>query len=96
MIIVTGSATARPDSFEALRQASLDHVHRSRAEPGCISHAVHVDCEDPLRLVFLECWQDMARLKEHFRQPGSAEFMTAVRSLAASSEPIAMYEAGPA
>ena len=96
MIIVTGSATARPDSFEALRQASLDHVHRSRAEPGCISHAVHVDCEDPLRLVFFECWQDMARLKEHFGQPGSAEFMAAVRSLAASSEPIAMYEAGPA
>lgn len=96
MIIVTGSATARPDSLEALRQASLDHVHRSRAEPGCISHAVHVDCEDPLRLVFFECWQDMGRLKEHFRQPGSAEFMAAVRSLAASSEPIAMYEAGPA
>jgi quinol monooxygenase YgiN len=96
MIIVTGSATARSDSFEALRQASLDHVHRSRAEPGCISHAVHVDCEDSLRLVFFECWQDMARLKEHFRQPGSAEFMAAVRSLAASSEPIAMYEAGPA
>jgi quinol monooxygenase YgiN len=96
MIIVTGSATARSDSFEALRQASLDHVHRSRAEPGCISHAVHVDCEDPLRLVFFECWQNMARLKEHFQQPGSAEFMAAVRGLAASSEPIAMYEAGPA
>jgi len=96
MIIVTGSATARPDSFAALRQASLDHVRRSRTEPGCISHAVHVDCEDPLRLVFFECWQDMATLKEHFRQPGSAEFMAAVRSLAASSEPIAMYEANVA
>ena len=96
MIIVTGSATARPDSFEALRQASLDHVHRSRTEPGCISHAVHVDCEDPLRLVFLERWQDMAALKEHFQQPGSAEFMAAVRCLAASSEAIAKYEASDA
>jgi len=71
VIIVTGSVTARPDSFEALREASLDHVHRSRTEPGCISHAVHADCEDPLRLFFFKRWQDMAALKEHFRQPGS-------------------------
>ena len=92
MIIVTGSVTARPDSFDALRQASLDHVHRSRTEPGCISHAVHVDCEDPLRLFFFERWQDMAALKEHFRQPGSAEFMALVRNLAAVSEAVTVYE----
>jgi quinol monooxygenase YgiN len=24
----------------------LEHVHRSRKEPGCISDAVHVDCEN--------------------------------------------------
>ena len=54
MIIVTGSVTARPDSFEELRQASLDHVRRSRTEPGCISHSVQVDCEDPMRLFFFE------------------------------------------
>jgi quinol monooxygenase YgiN len=94
MIIVTGSVTARPDSFDALRQASLDHVHRSRTEPGCISHAVHADCEDPMRLFFFERWQDWAALKEHFRQPGSAEFMTLVRSLAAASEDVAVYEVG--
>ena len=96
MIIVTGSVTARPDSFDALRQASLDHVHRSRTEPGCVSHAVHADCEDPLRLFFFERWQDMATLKEHFRQPGSAEFMTLVRGLAAASEAVAVYEVGAA
>ena len=32
MIIVTGSVTAREDSFEALCEASLAHVHRSRLE----------------------------------------------------------------
>ncbi|WP_245302262.1 antibiotic biosynthesis monooxygenase [Bradyrhizobium sp. LTSP885] len=52
MIVVTGSVTARPDSFDEVRRLSLEHVHRSRAEPGCISHAVHIDCENPLRLVF--------------------------------------------
>lgn len=93
MIIVTGSVTARPDSLETLRQASLDHVRRSRTEAGCISHSVQADCENPLRLFFFERWSDMAALREHFRQPGSAEFLAAVRTLAAETEAIAMYEA---
>lgn len=54
MIVVTGSVTAREDSFNEVRTLSLAHVHRSRSEPGCISHAVHVDCENSLRLVFIE------------------------------------------
>ena len=62
MIVVTGSVTARPDSFDEVKRLSLEHVHRSRTEPGCISHAVHVDCENPLRLVFFEQWADRAAL----------------------------------
>lgn len=54
MILATGSVTARQDSFDVVRNLSLEHVHRSRTEPGCISHAVHVDCENPVRLVFVE------------------------------------------
>ncbi len=93
MIIVTGSVTARPEQFEALLQASLDHVHRSRTEEGCISHAVHIDCENPLRLFFYERWRDMAALQAHFVQPGSAEFIEAARAMASSSERVSMYEA---
>lgn len=85
MLIVTGSVTARPDTFEALRQAALEHVHRSRTEPGCLVHGVQVDCEDPLRLVFYEEWADRPALDTHFAQPGSAVFMRAVRELAAAS-----------
>ena len=32
--------------------------------------------EDPNRLVFVERWADRATLDEHFRQPGSIEFVT--------------------
>ncbi|MES2054619.1 MAG: putative quinol monooxygenase [Pseudomonadota bacterium] len=93
MIIVTGSVTAKPDTVDALRQASLDHVHRSRTEDGCISHSVQVDCENPLRLFFYERWRDMASLKTHFVQPGSVEFIAAVRELASASDAISLYEA---
>lgn len=93
MIIVTGSVTARADSFEALREASLAHVHRSRLEDGCLLHSVQVDCENPLRLFFYEQWRDMAALQTHFVQPGSHELLRAIRELAASSEPITIHDA---
>lgn len=56
MILVTGSVVARDDTFDEILKESLAHVRRSRAEPGCISHAVHHDAENPLRLVFVEEW----------------------------------------
>ncbi len=93
MIIVTGSVTAKPGGFDALRDASLAHVLRSRAEDGCISHAVRVDTENPLKLVFFEEWRDAAALKAHFSTPGIADLMAAIREHSASSEPITTYEA---
>ena len=35
----------RPDTLDALLAASLEHVHRSRTEPGCLSHEVTIDAE---------------------------------------------------
>jgi quinol monooxygenase YgiN len=74
MIVVTGSVTTRPETFEEVRKLSLVHVHRSHTEPGCISHAVHIDCENPLRLVFTERWADRAALAAHFAVPRLAQF----------------------
>src|SRR5882762_486141 len=93
MIVVTGSVTARQDSFDVVRKLSLEHVHRSRTEPGCISHAVHVDCENPLRLVFVERWADRAALAAHFAVPASRDFVRSLQSLAAGSSTIEIYEA---
>jgi quinol monooxygenase YgiN len=85
MIIVTGSLTARPESFEALREACLEHTRRSRAEPGCVRHNAYVDAEDPLRLFFYEEWADRAALDAHFKVPDSNAFMRAARALATKS-----------
>jgi len=93
MIVVTGSVTARPDSFDEVRRLSLEHVHRSRTEPGCISHAVQVDCENPLRLVFFEQWNDRAALLAHFAVPASREFVRSLQSLAAAAATIDLYDA---
>jgi quinol monooxygenase YgiN len=93
MIIVTGSVRARPDAIDEVLRLSLEHVHRSRAEPGCLLHSVHRDVEDELRVVFLEHWTDQQALAAHFGVPASNEFVQAVTALAAEPPTIDIYEA---
>ena len=93
MIVVTGSVTAREETLGEVRKLSLEHVRRSRGEPGCISHAVHVDCEEPLRLVFIEQWADRAALLAHFAVPASREFVRALQPLATAASTIEIYDA---
>jgi quinol monooxygenase YgiN len=81
MIIVTGSILARPDSFAAVLELSREHVERSRKEDGCISHDVHVDTENPMRLFFFEQWRDEPALRAHFAVPASRAFVKALRDL---------------
>jgi len=63
MIIVTGTATASRETLAEMIRISLEHVRRSRTEEGCISHNVHIDCENPMRLMFFEQWADEETLR---------------------------------
>jgi quinol monooxygenase YgiN len=93
IVIVTGSVVARPETLDEVLAASLEHVRRSRVEPGCISHAVHQDVEDEHRLVFFERWADLASLDDHFRVPASADFVRTVTRLAAQPPAMEIYQA---
>ena len=93
MIIITGAIVARADTFDELRAISLEHVRRSRLEPGCLSHAVHIDAENPLRLFFFETWRDRAAVAVHFAVPESGAFVRAASKLAAEQTAITLYEA---
>jgi quinol monooxygenase YgiN len=93
VILVTGHVIARAETFAEVRRLSLEHVHRSRAEPGCISHDVHVHAENALKLVFVERWADAAALKAHFAVPASGTFVRAISALAAEKVGMEMYEA---
>ena len=95
MIIITGAVTARPDTFDELRAVALEHVHRSRLEPGCLSHAVYVDTENPRQLFFFETWRDRAAVATHFAVPESGAFVRAASKLAAAQVGIQLYEAEP-
>jgi quinol monooxygenase YgiN len=93
MIIVTGSVTADPESLPEVLRLALEHVHRSRLEPGCLLHSAHQDVENPNRVVFLEHWLDREALTVHFGVPESREFARALRSLASEPSTLEIYEA---
>ena len=95
MIVVLGSVVAKPDHFDEVLRLSQEHVARSRGEPGCVSHAVHRDTEQSLRLVFVEQWADQAALAAHFRVPASRAFVKALAALASEPPRIAAYHATP-
>jgi quinol monooxygenase YgiN len=79
MLVVTGSILAREDSFDDVLRSCIEHVERSRREAGCISHDVHVDCQNPMRLFFFERWTDEAALRAHFAVEGSKAFVKSLK-----------------
>ena len=93
MIIVTGSFVAKDGRLADALALSLDHVRRSRAESGCISHGVHQDAENPSRLVFVEEWSDSAALVAHFAVQASRAFAKAITALAIEPPKLNVFEA---
>lgn len=92
MIIVLGSATAISGHEDTVRDLSLSHVQRSRAEPGCIAHNVSVDSENPSRFVFVEYWADMSTLMVHFALKDSQEFVRQLKPLLSSDPDMKIFE----
>lgn len=93
MIIVLGSVVAQPGRFDEALALSVEHVARSRLEPGCIAHAVHRDDQDGQRLVFVERWASREALWAHFAVPASRAFGKALAGLAAEPPTIELFAA---
>jgi len=94
MIIVWGSMTAKANKLDALLKISLEHVHRSRNEPGCVLHSVQIDAENMNRIVFYEEWQDMNALQTHFKVPESGQFIQDAKVLSETGDfDMKMYDA---
>lgn len=93
MIIVFGQVQVAPAHMARARQVAREHVQRSRAEPGCLSHAVYEDPDRPNLLVFVEEWASEQALRQHFAVPASSAFVNEMSQLAASRTQIRLYQA---
>lgn len=93
MILVLGTARVSSGNEAAALALSLEHVHRSREEPGCISHNVSVDAEDKSKLVFVEYWNDMPALLTHFSLEASKGFVRELTSMLSGPPEMKIYKA---
>ena len=93
MIIVWGSIETKPEFTENALELSLEHVKRSRLEPGCLMHSVQIDVENKQRIVFFEEWEDMNALQIHFQVPESVEFIKAVSGMATGAPLLKIFDA---
>ncbi len=91
MIMVTGSALINEGKIEQALALSIEHVERSRQEPGCISHHVHVDAESPLRIVFVEEWENRQALLAHFAVEASQDFVQAIMALSSATPEVRIF-----
>jgi quinol monooxygenase YgiN len=96
MIVLLGSVVVQPGRLDEALALSQVHVRRSRGEPGCLAHAVYLDPEDPLRLVFVERWADQAALQVHFGLAESRQFAGELSRLASTAPEMQIYEAARA
>lgn len=93
MVIVLAHARVVPDRLADALALSHEHVARSRREPGCLSHAVYQDPEQPNHLVFVEEWASDEALQLHFAVPQSGDFVAALGAMLATRAQIRMYRA---
>lgn len=93
MIVITGSVLTDASNRAQIEALAIAHCQRSRAEPGCIAHNVHEDCENPNRLVFLELWAGGDAVKAHFKAPESGAFVGELRRLSKAPPEMAIYDA---
>lgn len=93
MIIVIGSFVVKKGCVEDALKLSQQHVDHSRNESGCITHGVHLDSENPQRLVFVEEWRDQASISQHFAEATSIEFVKKLESLVVEAPEMAVYDA---
>jgi quinol monooxygenase YgiN len=95
VIIITGSITGSAETIEELERLALEHVHRSRLEPGCVSHNVHRDVENPLRLFFYEQWTDLDAVRTHFAVPASGAYVATAARLCEAPPILELFDATP-
>ncbi|MCB1044757.1 MAG: antibiotic biosynthesis monooxygenase [Acidobacteria bacterium] len=93
MIIVLGHVVVQDGRMSEALELSQSHVQRSRVEPGCITHHVYLDPENPCRLVFVEQWADRAALDQHFKVPASRDFVMSLSAMAAEPPSMSLFDA---
>jgi quinol monooxygenase YgiN len=93
VILVLGHVVTRPETLDRVLDVGRAHIERSRAEPGCVSHDMARDAENPLKVRFIEEWADMDALSAHFALPATRGFGAEMAALCEAGPSLSIYDA---
>lgn len=71
MFHVVAVCQSRPGLEQELRSVLSRLVPSAIEEDGCLKYTLHVDRDDPCKLVFVETWASRAALDAHLATPTS-------------------------
>jgi quinol monooxygenase YgiN len=78
MIVVVGRVSTDADKRAELVRIGRAVAAASRAEAGCISYRLYEDIDVEHDFVFVEEWESMEALQQHFATEHIGEFMQAI------------------
>ena len=74
MIYVVATMTIKPETKETVLTAARIAIAETLKEKGCQSYDLHVSVTDPLKLVFVERWDNRDCLTSHMGMPHFKEW----------------------
>lgn len=93
MIIIEGWVKLEPGEIDRIRDAVVDMMVASRAEPGCRDYTFSIDLADANMLRLAEKWDDGDALAAHFTMPHMAAFNAVLATAKISALCITQYDA---
>ena len=87
-VVVVAVARCKEGEQERMRSVMAEVAAASNEEEGCNSYVIHVDKNDPDRLVVVEHWASQDALDNHFTLPHTQKVAENIDALA---EPPLIY-----
>jgi len=91
MIQVVAKALVKENQIEEYKAVASELIDMTRMEKGCLSYELFQDRDDPRIMSFIERWQDMETLEEHFQTEHFKRLVPQLKDLRISSE-LNIYE----
>jgi quinol monooxygenase YgiN len=92
MIVVLARISLKPDERERFLKLAGEVSGPSRAEAGCLDYRGYLDAEQPGEFIFVERWDSVDALQEHFRTEHFGRFAAALPDVIAGEPQVQIYE----
>src|SRR5690349_11527006 len=92
MIVVIGRVRTDSEKRDELIRIANDVVQASRQDRGCIGYRFYQEMDDEDAYLFVEEWESLAALREHFQTQHIATFMQAILGAIVGTPDVQFHE----